>query len=457
MKIKIHNNDITIKSSCETNYASSDSVHNLQAVISIIGGKSVPDNKIQKVALVIALDISLSMRGKKMSTVKSIIKYLFENLSSSCYISIILFNDSPINLTDNLQQTTSENLTMIYDKLLKIKPSGGTNLTDTLILMVNQISVFKETNNQPVEALLFTDGCHNVGSTWNLAKQVIRDRLEEYTFPINNFTVGSQTESKKLLKIANMTAGGYYKHIENIEEISTTFGSYIGLLKSRISSDISIRLKAKSGSRISSVVGIDTMRYVNKTAKDITYYIGGLSTEQQRTLLINLSIRGLTSEELKLLTYGEQLLVKIKISMDGVIVTKYLKVNRVNRFTNNISNEKLVYLYEAVLKNKMVICLEEVAKYVEFGDNYNAELVILETISDLTNYLGTLVNKFAVDSINELKNINTKLHNILQKSTLCNLISSHSHQQGGRYETFAEVSSSEDIKNYVKREQIKTS
>ncbi|QYB17657.1 inter-alpha-trypsin inhibitor [Pacmanvirus S19] len=456
MKIKIQDTEISINSACESNYVPSDLVRNLQAVISVGCGKSVPNNKIQKIALVIALDVSLSMGGKKITMVKSIIKFLFENLSSSCYISVILFNDSPINLTDNIQQATSENLTLIYEKLLKIKPSGGTNLTDTLISMVNQVSVFKENNNQPVEALLITDGCHNIGSSWKLAKQVIRDVLEEHNFPINNFTVGSQTDSKKLLKISNMTAGGQYRHIENNEKIITTFGSYIGLLKSRIISDISIRLKARSGSRISSVVGIDTMRYVNKTAKDITYYLGGISAEQQKTLLINLSIRGLTSEEIKLLTYGEQTLIKVKISIDNVIITEYLKINRINRFVNTVSNENLIYLYEAVLKNKMVICLEEIAKYVKIGDNYNAELVILENISDLTNYLGTMVNNFAAESITELKNINTKLHNI-HKNTICNLISSYNHQQGGRYETFAEISSGEDIKNYVKKEQIKTS
>jgi len=213
---------------------------------------------------------------------------------------------------------------------------------------------------------------------------------------------------------------------------------------------ILINFKAYKGTRISKIVGIDSLRCVKNVAKNITCYIGGLSSGSQKTLLLTLSIRNITPDEINT-TKMDQKLVKIKFSTNNGKIISYLKVNRNNPFTMHIGDRMLKLLSEAVIRYKVIACLKAVSDFAETKQHYDAELNINKTINEISQYLLSAAHSFANDSIQELKMVNDKLHNAKPKNTIYALINSHEHQRAGRYITQTEQKSSDDAVDYNRR------
>lgn len=250
-----------------------------------------PRDLIENVAMVVIVDTSGSMNGCGIAEAKSSVGYILDNISSSCYISVIAFEGSVHEITAGLVEATRENIDCVRRSVDNIIAIGSTNLAGALIAGCKQAIAFADKQRLPVNILVITDGCHNVGESIQNARVMIRDS----GIPLHAYSIGSDPDAKALLSLVSESPGGRYEHIEKASYISLTFKSFVCELKSRYVNNCIVTFNACIGVRVKSIDG--PYRANAQNNKTVTYNLGHLPSGVTKAFLLRLSVRKLSNEE----------------------------------------------------------------------------------------------------------------------------------------------------------------
>ena len=109
----------------------------------------------QDIEIVLCVDLSGSMFGLALDTVKAMLKYVFERVDLSAKLSLVVFSDKARVLLELGHHAMDIVLPLLYG----LQALGGTNIEDALRVSLGQ---FTGTADAEV-LLLLTDGCANVG------------------------------------------------------------------------------------------------------------------------------------------------------------------------------------------------------------------------------------------------------------------------------------------------------
>lgn len=244
------------------------------------------ENERTPVDIIVALDISSSMRGgDKLCLCKLTIEHLLRNLLPHDRFGLITYSDDAV-IKAHLQFMTTENRQKILSTIKNLHAHGSTNISAAIALSFQELQSVS-TPNKIRSIFLLTDGNANRGITdqksltdltrscWNDAKHAHREALhmkgEAYTLPASNphqsffgsfltakkdstvepckvnttgseqdwspvsllcFGYGDDHNAPMLRDISDATETGSYYYVQTDSDVSSAFGDALGGLVS---------------------------------------------------------------------------------------------------------------------------------------------------------------------------------------------------------------------------------
>ena len=161
--------------------------------------KLVPPRSPQGTAVVLIIDKSSSMEGKKIELARAAAEGVVDNLKADDHVGVLIFDNS---FMWDVPIRTADNKTLIKREISGIMPDGGTQIAPALteayqrILGVN--AAFKH-------IVLLTDGISEEGDSVGLAKQAATNRVT-----ISTVGLGQDVNRAYLEKIATGAKGKAY-------------------------------------------------------------------------------------------------------------------------------------------------------------------------------------------------------------------------------------------------------
>lgn len=155
------------------------------------------------------LDISGSMKGKYQTLADGVSRAL-QKMSPKERFRIILFNNSPSELTNGYTPANPENVREYVAKVRKIQTNGGTNVYDGL-----QLGLKKLDSDRTSALLLVTDGVANVGVTEQ--KDFIR-LIRSHDVRLFTFIMGNSA-NRPLLTAVTDASNGFAMSVSNSDDI----------------------------------------------------------------------------------------------------------------------------------------------------------------------------------------------------------------------------------------------
>lgn len=150
-------------------------------------------------AISLVIDRSGSMGGIKMEMAKDAALAALELLSPSDFISVIAFDSTPLIVVP-LQPVSDTNA--IEDKIKRIQPSGGTNISPAMSEAYDQLS----TNGAKIKhVILLTDGMSAPGPFYELTT-----RMNQELITVSTVAVGNGSDVNLLRQISQWGNGRFY-------------------------------------------------------------------------------------------------------------------------------------------------------------------------------------------------------------------------------------------------------
>ena len=175
-----------------------------------------PDHKRQEKTVLLVIDRSGSMSGKKIKQVREALKYVLNNLHSGDLFNIVAY-DSRIELfRPELQRYDEETRTAALGFVEGLHAGGSTNIDAAMQTALSQLQDAK----RPNYVIFLTDGLPTAGETNEMkivANAKERNKLRARIFA---FGVGYDVNSRLLDKLVreNFGQSEYVRPNENIEE-----------------------------------------------------------------------------------------------------------------------------------------------------------------------------------------------------------------------------------------------
>jgi Ca-activated chloride channel family protein len=244
--------------------------------------ESATESTIGPVHYVFLVDISGSMQGDKINSVKDVLKRIVKNMVLNTFVSIILYDDKTYDLVTKVKidSTTKEQL---LTNINKISVKGSTNIGGALLRAKQLIEQSQNLNASMDVVILFTDGEITAGPT-NF--QAIANQLGPINYKIHCFGFGISHCVDFLQQVSSYGSGAYY-YIKDTDSIKGAFSECLGGIASTYAQNISIKVIPLNNYKINSVksgysVAVDDSSYV-VTIPDI-------QAEESRETVVKVSV-----------------------------------------------------------------------------------------------------------------------------------------------------------------------
>lgn len=173
--------------------------------------------------LCLVLDISGSMAGGKLDSLKNAVEVLLGLLNDDDVLHIISYNTDPTVLVDN---ASKRDMPQILKKVNDMKATGGTNISAALMLAARQLTEASVTQGDAAPAqkriFLYTDGQPQSGlTTLEELSEGCREIFEERRVHVSTFGIGTDVNGPLLEAMAESGGGAYsFMTQRRMEELS---------------------------------------------------------------------------------------------------------------------------------------------------------------------------------------------------------------------------------------------
>ncbi len=225
------------------------------------------DSKRAPVDIVVALDISGSMRGSKLDLCKTTLNLLLRELRPTDRFGLVAFG-SQANVVIPSKMLTKEAKDYAIEKIKSLQTQGCTNMSGGIGLAAQELKSI-QSPNEVRSVFLLTDGRANEGirdkeGIVNLTKGCLVSD-EHNPIPIHCFGYGGDHDREMLRDISMATPGGTYYFISNDDDVSSAFGDALGGVLSVVAQNTNLTLRvppeaANIGAQIVSVQHDDAVK-----------------------------------------------------------------------------------------------------------------------------------------------------------------------------------------------------
>mmetsp|Transcript_42093 Transcript_42093/g.49180 ORF Transcript_42093/g.49180 Transcript_42093/m.49180 type:complete len:498 (+) Transcript_42093:49-1542(+) len=217
------------------------------------------------VDIVVALDVSGSMRGNKLKLCKLTLKMLLRTLNSKDKFGLVSYaSDARVDIP--VQSMSPKNKENSLKAIEGLTDRGCTNISAAIGLASQEIKTIMNPNEVQTIFLL-TDGLANEGIcdddglvelTRNCLtaknKLTVPDaKYEASPITMHTFGYGSDHNANLLQQISEATHGGSYYFVESDSAVGSAFGDALGGVLSVVAQNVVITIKSCENNQISKV------------------------------------------------------------------------------------------------------------------------------------------------------------------------------------------------------------
>lgn len=214
--------NLQLKSKFQTIRPSSES-QQIPLYLSVTAREKLLVNKKHSLDLVLIIDNSGSMGGKKIKLVKQTIQHILQELTENDKFGLIVFNQVSEVLLP-FSKMTPENKEKARKSIKYIETGGGTNLRDPLRQAMEMLQQREQVNE--VSAVFFMsdgqDTCNNKQEDILNVLSSGDSNQKTGDFEIHTFGYGEDHDDKILAEISKARHGSFY-YVKSVEMISSCF------------------------------------------------------------------------------------------------------------------------------------------------------------------------------------------------------------------------------------------
>jgi Ca-activated chloride channel family protein len=245
-------------------------------------GFPVPDRPYRPMNIALVLDRSGSMGDeRKMDYAKRAAFSLIDRLSSSDYLSIVIYDDRIETL---LPRQRVKNKNRIKELLQDVYPRGSTNLGGGMVEGFRQLE--RSANGEFINrVILLSDGLANQGITDARELNRIATTFRRKSISLTSMGVGLDYNENLMMGLAEAGGGNYY-FIEHPRQLASLFEREIQGISTVIAQNTFIDLTLGRGVTVLDVIGYEW----DEQRGTVRIPVGDLYTHDRRELTVELRI-----------------------------------------------------------------------------------------------------------------------------------------------------------------------
>jgi Ca-activated chloride channel family protein len=235
------------------------------------------------VDLVIVLDRSGSMRGRKISDAKQAILSLLSKLSARDRLALVSYSER-VSRHSNLLNATATNRMLLSSAIRGISPNGGTNLGAGLQEGLNLL-MGTQRDGHVGKLILISDGLANQGITDAASLSRMASIAIENEFAVSTAGVGNEFNEQLMTAIANRGAGRYY-YLEEPTAFASVFRKEFQNARAVAATGVEVRIPLQAGMSLVDAAGYP----IEVKNNEAVFYPGDLLSGEQRKLFLTLHV-----------------------------------------------------------------------------------------------------------------------------------------------------------------------
>ncbi len=231
------------------------------------------------VDMVVVLDRSGSMQGKKLHDAKQAIKELLSNLSDGDRFALVSYSNN-VSRHSNFLNMTQTNRLLLSSAVKGIRAGGGTNLGAGLKEGIKILKSKRGGMNQG-RVILISDGLANHGITNPHTLGEIASSGVQMEFAVSTVGVGLDFNEYLMTSIADRGTGNYY-YLENADGFAGVFQKEFMNSRTTVANSVEIHVPLNNNITLSDAAGYP-VEYRGNTA---IFRPGNLLAGQSRKLYL---------------------------------------------------------------------------------------------------------------------------------------------------------------------------
>jgi Ca-activated chloride channel family protein len=211
----------------------------------------------QHVDMVLVLDRSGSMSGRKIEDARNAALRLIQDLSPRDRLALVVYSDRA-TVCSGLTGVTEPSGGHLSDIVRRISANGGTNLSEGLQEGIRILSRRPPSENLG-RLILISDGLANHGITDTTALGDMAAAATEFGFSISTAGVGYDFNEQLMTAIADRGAGTYH-FLEDPADVASLFRKELHHARQAAASRVTLRVPERNGIRLASAGGYPLVR-----------------------------------------------------------------------------------------------------------------------------------------------------------------------------------------------------
>ncbi len=237
----------------------------------------------RNVDMVIVLDRSGSMQGRKLKDARRAVLKLLSNLSAKDRFAMVTYSEG-VQIASGLINVTKSNRGHLIAAVNGVRAGGGTNLGAGLQAGINLLRTPYRSNNA-ARVILISDGLANKGIIDPESLAGIASAAVESEFAVSTVGVGVDFNEQLMTAIADRGTGNYY-YLENPAAFAEVFQKEFYNAQTASITGLKILIPMHSGITLSDAAGYP----INVQNGQAVFYPGNLRSGQTRKLYLALQI-----------------------------------------------------------------------------------------------------------------------------------------------------------------------
>jgi Ca-activated chloride channel family protein len=237
----------------------------------------------RNVDMVIVLDRSGSMKGRKINDARQAVLKLLSNLTSKDRFALVTYSDG-VQIASGLLTVNRSNRQRMAAAVNGIRVGGGTNLGAGLQAGINLLRSSNRSTN-PAKIILISDGLANKGITDVQSLSGIAAVAVEREFAVSTVGVGAEFNEYLMTAIADQGTGSYY-YLENPAAFAEVFQKEFHDARASIVNNLKIQIPLNDGISLADAAGYPISRQ-NGLA---VFYPGSMRSGQTRKLYLTFRV-----------------------------------------------------------------------------------------------------------------------------------------------------------------------
>lgn len=247
------------------------------------------------VDIVVALDVSVSMNGRKLELCKETLSLLLRELSPRDRFGLVTFGDNA-NIAIPTRVLTKTNKESALAKIKTLHTNGCTNMSAGIGLAAQELQAV-ESPHEVRTIFLLTDGHANRGianrdGIVSLTRSCLGATAVRPSISIHCFGYGVDHDSEMLGEISRATDGGSYYFVDKDSDVSSAFGDALGGVLSVVAQNVYVRIKVPSGaSNLGvSILNIQHEKAIRQPDGSYDIALGDFYAEESRDIIVETSL-----------------------------------------------------------------------------------------------------------------------------------------------------------------------